>query len=60
MLIVVISRETAVASPTLASLAQLAHFTEVRLDELGSADAELLVGLRLQERYPADATSIRP
>ena len=55
VLIVAISRETVVASPTLASLAQLAHFTEVRLEELGSTDAELLVRLRLQERYAADA-----
>jgi class 3 adenylate cyclase/tetratricopeptide (TPR) repeat protein len=56
ILILVIARGTVADAPMLASLSQLADFSELRLAELGSADAELLVDLRLRERYPADAT----
>ena len=56
VLILVIARGMVADAPMLASLSQLANFNELRLAELGSADAELLVSLRLQERYRADAT----
>jgi class 3 adenylate cyclase/tetratricopeptide (TPR) repeat protein len=55
VLMLVIARGTVADAPMLTSLSQLAYFSELRLAELGSADAELLVGLRLRERYPADA-----
>lgn len=56
VLILVIARGSVAGAPMLASLSQLPNFSELRLAELGSADAELLVGLRLRERYPWDAT----
>jgi class 3 adenylate cyclase/tetratricopeptide (TPR) repeat protein len=55
VLALVIARGAVADAPILASLSQLANFTELRLAELRSADAELLVGLRLRERYGADA-----
>jgi predicted ATPase/class 3 adenylate cyclase len=54
VLILVIARRTVGDPSPLASLSQLPHFTELRLAELASADAERLVGLRLRERYGAD------
>ncbi len=51
VLLVLTSREPA-AVPPLAELAPLAHITEVRLDELGRAEAARLVGIRLRERFP--------
>ena len=53
-LILAIARR-AVGDPSpLASLSRLPHFTELRLAELASVDAEHLVGLRLRQRYGAD------
>jgi class 3 adenylate cyclase/predicted ATPase len=54
VLILVIARPPAEDSSPLASLSQLARFTELRLGELAGVDAELLVGLRLGQRYGAD------
>jgi len=53
ILILVIARRTVGGSSPLASLSQLPHFSELRLAELASADAERLVGLRLRQRYGA-------
>jgi predicted ATPase/class 3 adenylate cyclase len=53
ILILVIARRTIGGSSPLASLSQLSHFSELRLAELVSADAERLVGLRLRQRYGA-------
>jgi predicted ATPase/class 3 adenylate cyclase len=55
ILILVIARRTVGDPLPLTSLSPLAHFTEVRLAELASADAERLVGLRLRQRYGAGA-----
>jgi class 3 adenylate cyclase/tetratricopeptide (TPR) repeat protein len=55
ILILVIARRTVGGPSPLASLSQLPHFGELRLAELASADAERLVGLRLRQRYGADA-----
>ncbi len=55
ILILVIARRTVGDPSPLASLSQHPHFSELRLAELGSADAERLVGLRLRQRYGADA-----
>jgi predicted ATPase/class 3 adenylate cyclase len=57
VLVLLTSRSTLTASPT--SLALPAGFTEFRLDELSGTDAELLVGLRLRERFPR-AASVDP
>lgn len=54
ILILVIARRTVGGSSPLASLSQLPHFSELRLAELASADAERLVGLRLRQRFGAD------
>jgi predicted ATPase/class 3 adenylate cyclase len=56
-LILVIARRTVGGPSPLTSLSQLPHFTELRLAELASADAERLVGLRLRERYGADTVA---
>ncbi len=55
VLILLTSRSAIAAAPTLASLSRLAHFSELRLAELRSADAGRLVDLRLRERFPAAA-----
>jgi predicted ATPase/class 3 adenylate cyclase len=51
ILILVIARTTVGDPSPLASLSQLPHFSELRLAELGSADAERLVRLRLRQRF---------
>jgi class 3 adenylate cyclase/tetratricopeptide (TPR) repeat protein len=53
VLVLVIARRTVGDPSPLASLSQLPRLTELRLDELGGADAERLVGLRLRQRYGA-------
>ena len=57
VLILAIARRTVGDPSPLASLSQLPHFTEIGLAELGSADAERLVGLRVRERYGADTVA---
>src|SRR6266536_1627291 len=53
--LILASARRAVGDPSpLASLSRLPHFTELRLAELASVDAEHLVGLRLRQRYGAD------
>jgi predicted ATPase len=54
VLLLVIARRTAGDPSPLAALAQLPRLTELRLGELGGADAERLVGLRLRQRYGPD------
>jgi class 3 adenylate cyclase/predicted ATPase len=54
VLLLVIARPPAGDSSPLASLSRLPRFTELRLDELAGVDAELLVSLRLRQRYSAD------
>ena len=57
VLILAIARPPAGDSSPLASLSQLGRFTELRLGELAGVDAELLVGLRLRQRYGADTVA---
>jgi class 3 adenylate cyclase/tetratricopeptide (TPR) repeat protein len=54
--VVMVMARTETRSPLLAVLSQVGWFTEVQLAELAGADAELLVGNRLRERYGADAS----
>jgi predicted ATPase len=54
VLILLTSRSTFTSAPTSPVLP--AGFTEFRLDELRVTDAELLVGLRLRERFPGAAS----
>ena len=54
LLLLVIARRPAGDPSPLSTLAQLPRFTELRLGELASTDAERLVALRLRQRYGAD------
>ncbi|MGR6964340.1 tetratricopeptide repeat protein [Geodermatophilus sp. URMC 61] len=56
VLVLVTARRTATDPPVMTPILPLAHVTEERLTELAPADAERLVGLRLHQRYGADAT----
>ena len=57
VLILVIARPPGGDTSPLASLSQLPRFTELRLGELDGVDAELLVGLRLRQRYGGDTVA---
>jgi predicted ATPase len=57
ILILVIARRTVGDASLLASLSRLPQFTELRLAELASVDAERLVGFRIRQRYGADTVA---
>ena len=57
VLILAIARRPTRGPSPLASLSQLARFTEVPLGELAGGAAEQLVGLRLRQHYGAGSAA---